>query len=216
MMLWIIAVGLVLVVGVGAIMVRLRSLRSPVPCPARWRWLIELDNPFFRNNRAVAIIGHLGLEPGMRVLDVGCGPGRLTIPAARQVGPAGEVTAFDIQSDMLQRTMARAQAEKLTNIRFMQGEIGSGKLDRNRHDRALLVTVLGELPDPKVALAKIFDSLKPGGVLSVTEVIADPDFRGRQVVTEAADSVGFIEKAFFGNRCSFTMHFEKPPTCGEN
>jgi len=42
----------------------------------------------------------LELEPGMAVLDAGCGPGRLAIPIARQVGPQGEVVAMDIQAGM--------------------------------------------------------------------------------------------------------------------
>jgi ubiquinone/menaquinone biosynthesis C-methylase UbiE len=169
-----------------------------------------MDNPFLRNNSARFIIQHLGLEPGMKVLDFGCGPGRLTIPVARQLGPAGEVTAFDLQPGMLERVRARAQVENLGNIQFVQGGAGGGKLGRNVYDRALLVTVLGEIPDRKAALAQIFDSLKPGGILSVTEVIADPHFLKRASVTGAANSVGFVEKDFFGNRISYTINFKKP------
>jgi ubiquinone/menaquinone biosynthesis C-methylase UbiE len=120
------------------------------------------------------------------------------------------VTAFDLQPGMLERVRARAQAEKLGNIQFVQGAAGEGKLGRNVYDRALLVTVLGEIPDRKAALAEIFDSLKPDGILSVTEVIADPHFLKRASVTGAANSVGFVEKGFFGNRISYTINFEKP------
>ena len=75
---------------------------------------------------------------------------------------------------------------------------------------SLLVTVLGEIPDRKAVLAEIFDSLKPDGILSVTEVIADPHFQRRESVTSAAKSVGFVEGAFFGNRIAYTINFEKP------
>lgn len=44
----------------------------------------------------------------MRVLDAGCGPGRLTIPLARQVGPTGEVVALDVQQGMLKRVRKNA------------------------------------------------------------------------------------------------------------
>lgn len=96
---------------------RLASRREALPCPTWLGWLVELDNPLFRNNSAHAIIQHLDLRSGMKVLDLGCGPGRLTIPIARQVGPQGEVTAMDLQDGMLQRTHEKAQAANLSNIR---------------------------------------------------------------------------------------------------
>jgi predicted methyltransferase len=73
----------------------------------------------------------------------------------------------------------------------------------------MLVTVLGEIPEQEAALKEIFASLKPGGILSVTEVIFDPDFQSRESVQRLANSVGFREVAFFGKRLAYTMHFEK-------
>ncbi len=202
--------GLIVLLGLIAVIWRFSSLRLSIPCPTWLSWLVELDNPFLKNNSARQIIQHLALEPGMKVLDVGCGPGRLTIPVAKQIGPAGDVSAFDIQPGMLQRVRAKALAENLTNIQFIQGGVGDGKLGRNQYDRVLLVTVLGEIPDRKTALAEIFDSLKPGGILSVTEVIADPHFQRRSSVTRTANLAGFVERDFFGNRISFTINFKKP------
>src|SRR6516165_5387964 len=56
--------------------------RWSVPCQVWLRWLVELDNPFSKTNRAATIIERLHLQPGMAVLDVGCGPGRLAVPIA--------------------------------------------------------------------------------------------------------------------------------------
>jgi ubiquinone/menaquinone biosynthesis C-methylase UbiE len=83
---------------------------------------------------------------------------------------------------MLRRAQEKARAAKVTNIRFLEAAVGEGKLPRDRFDRALLVTVLGEIPDRERALREIFDALKPGGRLSVTEVIFDPHFQSRQSV----------------------------------
>jgi cyclopropane fatty-acyl-phospholipid synthase-like methyltransferase len=96
------------------------SHRYSLPCPVWLRWLVELDNPFTKINRSDVIVQHLDLQPGMTVLDIGCGPGRLTIPVARQVGQQGEVVAVDIQPGMLRRAQEKAQAANLTNIRFLQ------------------------------------------------------------------------------------------------
>ena len=181
------------------------------PCPVWLRWLVELDNPFTRTNRAHVIIEHLSVAPGMYVLDVGCGPGRLTIPLARAVGENGCVVAIDVQTGMLERARARAEAAKLMNIRFVRAAIEQGRLERDRADRAVLVTVFGEIPDRAAALAEIFAGLKPGGILSVTEVVFDPHFQRQATVRQLASAAGFRHKALFGNRLAYTMHLEKPP-----
>jgi len=189
---------------------RLASHRYALPCPVWLRWMVELDNPFTRTNRAAVILGHLELQPGMAVLDAGCGPGRLTIPLAKQVGERGEVVAADTQQGMLERTRAKAESAGVENVRFLQVGIGEGKLGSKQFDRALLVTVLGEIPDRQAALNEMFESLKPGALLSVTEVIFDPHFLRRRTVANLAEAVGFREKACYGNSMAYTMILERP------
>jgi ubiquinone/menaquinone biosynthesis C-methylase UbiE len=111
---------------------------------------------------------------------------------------------------MLSRAQDKAIAANLTNIRFLQVGVGEGKLEPNQSDRALLVTVLGEIPDRPAALKEIFDALKPGGILSVTEIIFDPHYQRRSTILRLAAAVGFQEKTFFGNRFAFTLNLEKP------
>jgi 2-polyprenyl-3-methyl-5-hydroxy-6-metoxy-1,4-benzoquinol methylase len=195
-----------------AIIWRFASRRHSIPCPVWLRWFVELDNPFTKTNRAAVIVSHLNLKPGMAVLDVGCGPGRVTLPVARQVGHKGKVMAVDIQAGMLARAKEKAQAANLLNIEFIQAGVGQGdgKLGQGRYDRALLVTVLGEIPDRNAALQEIFVALKPGGVLSVTEIIFDPHFQRRSTVTRLAGEAGFREQGFFGNRIAYTLNLEKP------
>lgn len=173
-------------------------------------WLVELDNPFAKTNRAAVIIEHLDLHPGMSVLDVGCGPGRLTIPAAKRVGEEGRVMALDIQPGMLSRVQEKAEAAGLTNIQFLHAAMGEGRLEHGLFDCALLVTVLGEIPDRETALSEIFGALKPGGILSVTEIIFDPHFQRIGSVVRLAEGVGFRQIAQFGNRIAYTLHLEKP------
>ena len=188
---------------------RLASRRRSLPCPTWLAWMVERDNPFTSTNRAASIIGKLDLAPGMAVLDVGCGPGRLTVPLAQAVGPDGGVAAMDLQPGMLARARKKAQAAGLGNIRFLQAGAGQGQLPRGVFDRALLVTVLGEIPDGAAAFAEIFATLKPGGILSVTEIIFDPHFQRRQTVADLAEAAGFRQRAFFGNAFAYTLHLEK-------
>lgn len=189
---------------------RAASRRRSLPCPVWLRWMVELDNPFTRTNRAAEIIRLLGLAPGMSVLDAGCGPGRLTLPAARAVGDGGRVLAVDIQKGMLDRVRDKAAAAGLENIQFLRAGLGEGRLEAGGFDRALLVTVLGEIPDREAALEELFRALRPGGLLSVTEVIFDPHFQRRAAVERFAGGAGFRPAAFHGNSIAYTLHLEKP------
>lgn len=189
---------------------RYASRRHEIPCPFWLRWFVELDNPFTKSNRANVIIEQSNIHPGMHVIDFGCGPGRLTMPLAEKVGSRGKVTAIDMQSKMLQTAERKAGERNLKNITFVQGKIGAGQLQLTSCDRAVLVTVLGEIPDRETAFKEIFNVLKPGGVLTVTETIFDPHFQKRETVLKHANKVGLREKDFFGNGAAFSLLLEKP------
>jgi tRNA A58 N-methylase Trm61 len=200
------------VIGLGVLIYvgwRLSSQRHRLPCPPWLAWMVERDNPLTKTNRSQTIMDWLGLDPGMKVLDAGCGPGRLTVPAARSVGQEGEVMAVDVQERMLARARRKVEEAGLENVVFLQAALGEGKLPADRFDRAMLVTVLGEIPDKTAALKEIYGALKPGGILSVTEVILDPHFQSREAVLRVAGEVGFEERAFFGNKLAYTMHLGK-------
>jgi ubiquinone/menaquinone biosynthesis C-methylase UbiE len=189
---------------------RLFSRRYSLPCPSWLSSLVEMDNPFVKTAQAATILQHLDLQPGMVIVDVGCGPGRLSIPAARKVGLTGKVVAMDVQAGMLQKCQEKARAENLTNIEFFHAGIGDKKLEHDKFDRVLLVTVLGEIPNREAALQEIFDALKPGGILSVTETIFDPHFQRCNTVLRLATMAGFRKKGHFGNWATFTLNLEKP------
>ena len=178
----------------------------PRPCPPS---LIGcLKNPLAGRYRA-DVLQRLELSPGMSVLDAGCGPGLLTVPLARAVGPEGRVTALDIQAAMLERARAAAAKAGLDNITFLLAGLGEGKLPAESFDRAALVTVLGEIPDPLRALREIHAALKPGGFLSVTEVFPDPDYQSRKKVKRLAQEAGFRLRNETGNWFIFTLNLEK-------
>ena len=186
---------------------RAAARRHSVPCPAWLSWMV--DNPLSLR-RTEATIAHLELRPGHRVLDAGCGPGRLSVPISEAVGPGGSVLALDIQPDMLRRARRKAESASVTNIEFLQAGLGEGRLPSDRFDRAVLSTVLGEIPDRLAALREIHSALKPGGFLLVNEVIGDPHYQSLTKVTELAEAAGFRRAAVHGGRMAFSVKLEKP------
>ncbi len=186
---------------------RALSRRRDFPCPACLSWLV--DNPVARR-RARAVLERLELAPGMSVLDAGCGPGRLAIPIAAAVAPAGHVLAVDMQAKMLERAKAKAAAAGVANIDFLLAGLGQGKVPAGRFDRALLSWVLGEIRDRPAALREIFSALKPGGFLLVSEVMADPHYQRLAKVKELAGECGFRPGACHGSRFQYSLALHKP------
>lgn len=159
------------------------------------------------------LLDRAGVEQGMRVLDAGCGPGRLTIPAAERVGPEGEVVALDVQEAMLARVRRNVADRGLTNVRTVLGGIESVMdlpgIDAGTFDRALLVAVLGEVPNGAGAMRALHVALKPGGILSVTEVVPDPHYQTRDAVRRLAEGAGFQLADAYGTPLAFTLNLRR-------
>lgn len=187
-----------------------RRLSRSVSLPCPW-WMTKLlDNPYMNTVAGASLIlDRAGVKPGMRVLDIGCGPGRISIPAGELVGTDGLVVAVDIQAKMLRKLEERSMEKGLTNIRPVQAGAGEGKMRHNVFHRAFLVTVLGEIPDREKALREIYDSLVPGGILSITEVLPDPHYQKESEIRRLSEKAGFQLERKFGNFLAFTLNFVK-------
>ncbi len=177
-------------------------------CPS---WLVPLlENGYVeRVAGARLLLTRAAVTSGMRILDAGCGPGRITIPAAERVGAAGHVVALDVQPAMLAKLEDRMRQHGVSNVTTVLAGLGNGALPAADFDRAFLITVLGEVPDPRAALREIHRALRPGGVLSITEVLPDPHYqpvaRVRALITEA----GFREQEWFKGVVSYTINCRK-------
>ena len=111
---------------------------------------------------------------------------------------------------MLEKLRARLEARGISNVRLVHGGLGAGHLEPSAFDRAFLVTVLGEVPEPERALREIYESLKPGGVLSVTEALPDPDYLTRGTLRRLAERAGLRQVAELGCVVAYTANFERP------
>ncbi len=178
---------------------------AALPCP--W-WMVPLlENPYFQLVAgAELLMDRAGIGPGMAVLDAGCGPGRLTVPIAKRVGEAGRVVALDRQPRMLRRLQRRLAEHGIANVETILGGLGEGRLPADRFDVALLVTVLGEIPDKVTALREIRHALRTGGVLSVTEVLPDPHYQTLSRVRELAAEAGLAEQRLVEGRAGYTLN----------
>lgn len=151
-----------------------------------------------------------GLQPGMRVLEIGPGNGTFTFAAAQQVGPSGEIVALDIQPEVLARLEKRIKAEDVHNVVLKQGNALELPFPDTSFEAIFLVTVIGEIPQPEQAMSEFARVLQTGGILAYSEFLPDPDYPLPRTLRRMAHQVGLEEFARHGNYFAYTLVFQKP------
>lgn len=207
---WIVSGALVLAVCV-CFGWRLASRHWQLPCPSLFGWALE-SGFYQRISGTSTTLDRMNLRPGQRILEIGPGPGRLLIPAAQRVLPGGEAVGIDIQPGMIERLKKRAEEAGSRNLTAILGDGSQSHVDEGSFDLVFIVTTLGEIPDRSAALQQSFRALKPGGVLSVTEVFGDPHYQSRATVRRLAEGAGFLPESVQGRWLFFTANFVKPKT----
>jgi ubiquinone/menaquinone biosynthesis C-methylase UbiE len=104
-----------------------------------------------------------GLLPGMRVLDVGCGSGDVTLLAGELVGPTGAVVGIDRAPAAIVRAKARAESQRVSNVQFVEGDPTLTRFDEG-FDAIVGRLILMYYPDPIDALRRLLAHLRPGGI----------------------------------------------------
>ncbi|OBH07512.1 methylase [Mycobacterium sp. E2699] len=110
-----------------------------------------------------------GLLPGMRVLDIGSGPGDVSFVAARLVGAGGSVLGVDAAPAMVELARARAAEKGLAAVRFTHGTIDAITLDEPV-DAVIGRLILMHLPDPAATLRHLSSFVRPGGIIAFSEI----------------------------------------------
>jgi SAM-dependent methyltransferase len=113
------------------------------------------------------------LRPGLRVLDVGCGPGSMTLGIAARIGE-GEVVGVDLSDSQVQLAARRAAEHGVRNARFRTGDAYALPFADGQFDAVFSHALLEHLREPVRALREFRRVLAPGGVIGV----ATPDWSG--------------------------------------
>ena len=120
-------------------------------------WLFKFADLF---TRAEARVEAIPLQPGMVVVDYGCGPGRYTIPVARAVGKEGRVFAVDIQPLAIETVRRKAARTLLTNVDALLVDSYESGIPARSVDLALLIDTFHAVSDQGALLHKIHRMLK--------------------------------------------------------
>ncbi|EIN11735.1 ubiE/COQ5 methyltransferase [Punctularia strigosozonata HHB-11173 SS5] len=108
------------------------------------------------------------LKPNLRILDVGCGPGTITVDFARHV-PQGHVIGLEYFPDPLDGARALAVQEGVKNVEFTTGDVHALQYPDDSFDIVHAHQVLQHIRDPVQALREMKRVTRPGGLVAVRE-----------------------------------------------
>jgi ubiquinone/menaquinone biosynthesis C-methylase UbiE len=132
------------------------------------------------------ILKEVGIQPGFRVLDYGCGPGSYIIPLAELVGEAGKVYALDIHPLAIHRVQHIASKKHLANVETILSDCKTS-LHRSSLDVVLLYDVFHHLSDRNGVLQELHRVLKADGILS----FSDHHMKEREILAEVTSDGSF-------------------------
>jgi len=110
------------------------------------------------------------LEPGERVLDLGCGAGTDSLVASLMVAPEGSVTGLDMTPEMLAKARAGAEELGAGNMTFVEGEAERLPFDDAKFDVVISNGVIDLIPDKDAVFGEIHRVLVPGGRIQIADV----------------------------------------------
>jgi predicted methyltransferase len=176
--------------------------------------------------RPAEVFDALGVKPGHRVADIGCGFGYFSFRLAARVGPEGKVYAVDIDPKAIDKVRQRKEKEKLTQVEPILGESNDPRLPADL-ESVLIVDTYHEFRDWDRMMQAVLRSVKPGGRLVIIDG-EGPSGRPRteyhrlhtipaELVREEVVRNGFVFKeslpgfydAEYGKKMYFLV-FEKP------
>ncbi len=114
------------------------------------------------------VLGIMGVREGLTILEVGCGPGFFTIPAA-MMAKGGIVYALDVYPMMTQRVEQKVRKSGLANVKTINRPASSTGLLDESIDLILCIDVLSDISDLDATMRELHRVLKAAGILAVYE-----------------------------------------------
>ncbi|MEV6839473.1 class I SAM-dependent methyltransferase [Streptomyces sp. NPDC051133] len=139
---------------------------------ADWDSRFPDDGPAY-----AAAVADLGLRPGDRVLDAGCGTGRALPPLRAAVGRSGVVLGADLTPAMLQ---AAARAGRDRDARLLLADVARLPVRSDSLDAVFAAGLIAHLPDPEDNLRELARVVRPGGTLALFHPIGRAALAARQ------------------------------------
>jgi len=188
---------------------RIRS--SPSLYPARASGFLQIAE-FGLGNRSGSFLVQADVRQGMRVLDVGAGAGRVSIPAAKRVGSSGSVIALDPQESMLVKLREYANRSGVSNVTTVTAPAGASDIAPSSVDRVLMSWVLGDIESDSrlAAMQEAYEVLVPGGLVAVADQMPATLFQSPASIRRLATQVGFLPNRIFRRPLGYTMTFTRP------
>ncbi len=122
-----------------------------------------------RNDFTYHLLLDAGIEPNMRVLDVGCGSGEVTMLISNLVGDNGEVLGFDVNERAIEIAEKSFKDEKIFNAHFLLAEIEDLPKNIGKFDAIVGRRVLMYQPDSVTSIKSLLPYLKPDGIMIFQE-----------------------------------------------
>lgn len=160
----------------------------------------------------IQVVERSGAKEGMVILEIGCGSGAFTPYFARTAGERGRVFALDIQPQMLRqirRKLQHPENQDVPHIQLIAGSAFELPFNSESLDLVYMVTVFQEIPEKLRLLKEIRRTLKPAGILAITEFLPDPDYPWATTTVKMIKQGGFCVDDLEGNLWNYTARFKK-------
>jgi precorrin-6B methylase 2 len=165
-------------------------------------WMISLmhDNPllpFLKN--PYRSLETAGLKHGQKVVEVGCGPGFFTIPAAKIVGEKGLIYAIDVNPRAVRRVEEKMRKYGISNIKPILGNAANSGLQDSSIDLAFIFGLRYVAGGLSNLISEMYRILKLGGILSFEKTTGSDD-----KLVEEVQRAGFVKTDRKGRIFLFT------------
>jgi len=188
---------------------RAASHHRPYPMPHQFAMLLE--HPLRLSYRpAQKVLEDLALEPGMTVLDLGCGTGTYLCEVAQAVGESGLVHGVDLQQPLLYQARTRVtEAGFVDRVHLHCCGAYAMPMTDESVDIAFLIATFSQIPDKLAALAELHRVLRPKASLVISEELLDPAYLPASIVHHWLADTGFHYVAQSGSPFCYSTRYVK-------